>query len=206
MNYSPLKIIGSVFGLAIIITIAITIYLGITRAGTYKVSIVIAPADSQVAVDGHIANDDTLYLKPGEHTYTVSRPDFRSYSDTITVTDSGEQYISAALEPINDAGRTYASQVDSEYSKVLEIGGIAAEQRGEKFTDKNPITKDLPYSNMLFSIGYRLDPSDTSGDSIIVTIDSSDVYRENAITQLKNLGYNPAEYNIEFTDLENPFL
>lgn len=206
MNDSPLKIIGSIFALAIVVAIAITVYLGITRAGTYKVSIIIAPADSQVTIDGHKVSGDTIYLAPGEHTYTVSRSDFRSYSDTVTITDNGEQYISAALESINDAGRAYASQVDSEYSKVLEIGGITAEQQGEKFTDKNPITKDLPYSNMLFSIGYRLDPSDASGSSIIVTIDSSDVYRENAITQLKNLGYNPAEYNIEFTDLENPFL
>lgn len=202
------KTLIMLFFIVVVIVIAIALYFGITRSGTAKVSIVVAPADATVLVDGHKVSGDHVYLTEGEHTYLVSRDDFRSYGDSIDVStdDSSEQYISAALVASNDTGREYAASVPDEYSAVLEVGGTEAQKRGEAYAKQHPITTKLPYTNPLFTIGYKSDQSQPDSDEIILTIRAVSVYRDNAINQIENWGYNPADFNIEFINEENPFL
>lgn len=202
-------IIKSVVGICIIaavLIIALATYFSITQADTRVVSIVVAPKDAEVTIDGRKVSGDRIRLTLGDHNYTVSRGDFRSQAGTITVIESEDLYISAALDPVNDAGRAYAATLDNQYSAVAAVGGGEATRRGEVFEAKNPIVAKLPYTNPLFMIGYRTDTSDPSGNSIIVTIHAPDIYRDNAVTQIRNWGYNPAEYNLQFINEENPFL
>lgn len=196
-----------VFVFVVVLIIAWAIFTAITQSGTKSISVVIAPVDATLVVDGRRVDSGSLRLTYGSHEYVISRGDFRSEAGTIDVTnDKNEQSITAALTPINDAGKKYAATIPDQYSAVSTSAGGETSSRGEMFADKNPIVKHLPYTNPLFSIGYRIDPDNPSGDSIIVSIDAPDVYRNNAVTQIQNWGLNPAMYDIEFVGEENPFL
>lgn len=208
IRLNPVKIAVIAIVSIIVLVTALAVYNAIVYTGRYKVSVVVAPANSTVEVDGHRVNGEVIHLTPGQHTYIVSHENFRSVAGTITVVEKtdAEQTIIAGLEPINSDGEVYMDSIPEEYIAVETAGGIAADAKGDEFATKNPITRQLPYTNPLFTIGYRNDQEDKSGDAIIITIRAPSIYRDNAVTQIRNWGYNPANYNIEFVDERNPFL
>jgi hypothetical protein len=177
-----------------------------SNTGRVEVALIKAPSDSNVVVDGKEVSGSTIYLSPGTHSYIISRNDFRSVAGTVEVKEgSVGNTITGILEPTTQVGEDIYSKSTQEYAVAESAAGAAAEARGEAEADENPIIGLLPYTNLLFTIGYRADPSDTTGKSIILEIDASPTYRDAAITQLSAWGYNPAEYKINFKGEENPF-
>jgi hypothetical protein len=90
-------------------------------------------------------------------------------------------------------------------SKATAGPELPSPAKTSSFADENPIINDLPYENLIYSIGYRIDPSDPSHNSIILTIDAPEGTRNAAVQQIRDMGYDPTEYKIEFKDYKNPF-
>jgi len=63
----------------------------------------------------------------------------------------------------------------------------------------------LPYDNLVYTIGYQADPSDPTGQSVIIDIDAAEGYRNAAVDKIRELGYDPADYKITFEGYVNPF-
>lgn len=209
MNRNPSIVIKSIVITFIILVIGILVYFfwhNSSVSGKYPVSIVVAPQDTTVIINGtKTTGDSEIYLAPGSYEYTVSRDNFKTITDTITVTDATSDYtIIAPLTPANEEGEKIMASKISEFTELEGTASSQASKEGAKFQEKNPIIKDLPYKNMLFTIGYRADTKNSDND-IIITIHASPIYYDAAITQIRNLGYNPAEFNIEIIGEENPF-
>ena len=203
-TYIKMAAIGFVVIVALII--AYFIWHSSSISGKYPVSIVVAPQDATVMIGGVNIKGDKTYLAPGIYEYTVSRENFQEEKGTIIINDSRSTYsIIAPLNPANEQGEEILTEKITEFTKLEGFASTEAADEGEAFRKKNRITADLPYKNLLFTIGYRADTTVEDENAIVVTIHASPSYYDAAITQISNLGYNPAEYKIEIIGEENPF-
>lgn len=195
------------FIVVILAMIGYVVYMQIQNNGKQRVTVAVAPANSRVEIDGNTTKNKEVLLTPGKHTYKVSYNGFRTITGELDVrTDGTQTALVAGLMPETAEATSLYNKITDEYTAIEIIAGQNAEENGVAFIDKNPITRQLPYKNMLFTIGYRTDPADPTGDSIIVTIDAPAIYRTEAVTQITNWGYNPVDYKINFINESNPFV
>lgn len=90
-----------------------------------------------------------------------------------------------------------------DYEQTDRIGGIDS-PLDKILVGKYPIVKDLPVDGIIFKLGYRIDESDASGESIKLTIAAdSPQGRMAALREIKAHNTNPLDYKIEFTNFES---
>jgi hypothetical protein len=176
-----------------------------TKPNMQPVVVNVVPSDAKVTANGTELKNGTAYLTPGVYSIEVSRGGFKTEKTTILVGDPNTASIDVALTPVSDSAIEWKKSHDSLYYDYEGRVGERAAQEGVAFTALNPITSKLPFENLLYTIGYRADPSDSSGNSIIVEIDASRGYRNAAINEIRNLGYDPTMFKINFRDYESPF-
>lgn len=197
-------------GIAAVIIVVVAllgygIYKQMSTAGEIAVTVSVAPGDAQVTVDGKNVAAGTIYLKPGKtYPVKVSKDGFKTFSGNQYI-DATSNKITVALAPASDAAQKWVQDNQSQYTSVEGQAGAQENAVGEEFTNKNPITSDLPLENLIYTIGYKRDNSDPSGNSIILTIDAAQGYRNGAIQAIHNLGYDPSKFKIEFYNYTNPF-
>lgn len=203
---------------ALIIT-AIIIFIGISlfaivfgllqyteRQGKTAVTFHTIPSDATIVVDNKkITSGSTTYLKEGNYSYTVSRDGFTEQTRSLSVDEYTELSQFIMLEANSRVGTQWLRDNPDKSTEFENLAGQAAVERGDVARKKNPIIDDLPLKNLLFTIGYKNDTSDPSGNSIIVTVRSPEQYRQDAITRLSTLGHNLSDYKFEFYDMEDPF-
>lgn len=190
------------FGTLILALIA---YFLTTNIGKNQVAIYTLPTDASITIDGKSSVSGINYLTAGEYSIRVERRGFAPQTIVKQIVDSENTPVIVALEPVSDEGRKWLEDNSEAAAEFESKAGAAANTEGELFEQKNPIVKELPYKNYLFTIGYRVDPKDPSGQSIILEIDAPEVYRQQALTQIYNLGYDPTDYSINFRNFRNDF-
>lgn len=189
------------------ILLIFTIYLAMTTIGhTGKTAISLSafPDDMTITIDGKNVKVGTLYFAPGTYRLEAKKQGYDSYAKTI-VLDKDKQTIAIILTPNSEEAFEYGNKNEAAYRKVQAQGEVAAAEAGKLFSKLNPITKDLPYRTFFYSLGYRMDQADPSGNSIILEIDAAEGYRQSAIYRIRQLGYDPTDFTINFRDYENPF-
>ncbi len=183
--------------------ISYNVFILSTRAGKTKVEVVVVPKDATIQVNGE-GMRPPLYLAPGEYTFSASKTGFTTLQQTKVISEK-DITLTMPLAAESDEAKKWADQNQQQYAELEGIAGKIANQEGEALSDQHPIIQALPYSNFFYTIGYRNDLSDPSGNSIIITIDAITGYRNAAIKQIRELGYDPAQYKIEFKNYESPF-
>jgi len=201
-NSNLLKIIIiSIFAIAVVYFL----YISIARLDKVAVHLETFPADTKVVIDDKNFKRGTIYLEPGVHTINASHSEFKSYSETIEINSETTSF-AIMLDPSTDKGREMLNTTHRrDYDRARELSYKIKGEEGARFSEENPITKVLPDKSFIYSIGYIGDQSDPSGNSIIVTIDANEGYRQAALNRIHQLGYDPTDLNILFRDYENPF-
>lgn len=192
--------------IAVLIVLGAMFYGGIKNQGKVSIKLLSVPTDAQIKINGVIFPVGDVYLAPGPYKIEASKQGFDNYSYTTNVLDKSGQSVVVLLYPNTPETEKWAADNKKLYTDLENIAGQQASDQGFDYQKKNPIVADLPYSNYLFTIGYRTDPSDLSGDSIIIDIVSSPSRREEAIQQIRNMGYDPVNYKINFNNYRNPFI
>lgn len=202
-RYKTIIIIISIFILGFV---AYSIYTLIDRVNKQAVIVYKLPSDMIVTANNIKLKQGKVYLEPGEYSIKATRSGFeeKEYKTTITK-NNNEPIIDIALTPVSQTAKKWAEENASLYNEYSGRQSEKALQEGRKFFEANPIANSLPYENLLYTIGYRLDPKDISNNSIILEIDASTGYRNAAIDQIFRLGYNPTDYKINFRNYESPF-
>jgi PEGA domain-containing protein len=198
------RLIVSIVFLIIIGLIGYAIYLQVSRIGKIPIIIAAVPSDTKVVIDGQTTSSGTFYVKPGTYTVTGKKDGFADFSHSVYIKDAN-QLIAVPLEAVSDEARSWAEKNISDYNNLEGKVGSVVNQEGEAFRSKNPIVDLLPFSNYIYTIGYSADTSDPSGNSIILQINASEGYRQAAINQIRQWGYDPTEFIIKFNDYKNPF-
>lgn len=206
-TYSNKKIIRLIIALFLVVIVAIVLY-SINQynyqAGKIEIIINTVPKDAKVIIDGKNYSDGKNYIVTGEYKISVQKDGFKTVEYTQNIFKPGDE-INIALTPESDSAKQWAKENKKLYSIFSNIVSLKAQKDGEAFRLINPIVNKLPDTNYLYSIGYKLDNNDKAGNTIIITIDSSQQYRQSAISKIESLGYNLADYNYEFINFNNPF-
>jgi hypothetical protein len=197
------KIISVVIVLLILGVVGYISSIAIGRIGKQPVTVYIVPSDATLTANGTSMSQGTAYLKPGTYTIQASKTGFTSYKNTVVVGNPNTAIIDIALEGTTPSTTQWEKDNQSLYLAREGRAGLEANQNGEAFTARNPIISDLPYDTPIYTIGYRADPNDAS--SIILTIDAAEGDRNAAVQQIRNFGYDPTNFTIEFTNYTSPF-
>lgn len=190
--------------LVIVALIGYGIYTQVIKMGKAQVTVSVAPNDAAVTLDGKSISTGTLYLEPNKnYTFSASKSGYVNQTTKKYVT-STDNFVGFELLP--SGGATDWSKQDlSPYLQIEQQGGKAANQKGQALTDKYPIIDSLPIENYIYTIGYIADPSDPTNNSIILTVDAAQGYRNGAIQAIRDLGYDPSKFKIKFYNYTNPF-
>ena len=89
------------------------------------------------------------------------------------------------------------------YLLVTQPHRDAIVQHQESIVEAQPIIKDLPFKDPYFTISYKT-LSRSSNDIIVTVYTTSPRYRYFALKYLKDHGYDPVDYTVEFVDFKNP--
>ena len=169
------------------------------------VTIYIVPKDAKVFVNNSEIVGNRTNLANGTYTLRVTKDGFTAYENKLII-DDNNKYIDIALAPESEDAKKWAEKNVSLYLEHEKTVESNIKESGKEFLDVNPIAAKLPIKNYTYSIGYILDQGDTTGKSIIVTVDSYDGYRNAAIKSILDQGFDPGEYAIRFKNLNNPFV
>jgi len=187
------------------VIIGITSFMAIDRSGKIAVQVSIIPRDATFSINSQsYSTDTTVYLKEGEYQIKAAKDGFAAV-DEKTYISQNNKTLTLSLAPQSDEAKTWAENNADQYRQNEGISGEASAETGESFREKNPIVNELPYKNLLYTIGYRADPADKTGNSIIITIDTFEGYRQAAIYRIQQMGFNPADYKYEFKNHKDPF-
>lgn len=174
----------------------------IGRIGKLPLQISTVPSDASITIDGSRYLNGTVWIKAGKYDITVEKSGFQTQKKSITVSDQKDKNVVAtSLVAQSDEAKKWADQHKDEYSKNEQYGAIEADQAGKYFSEKNPITDKLPFKDPYFTISYQA-RDDLSIKLIIDT--PSPRYRFYAVEKIRELGYDPTDFEIEFTDFHNP--
>jgi hypothetical protein len=203
---NKLRAVLFLIGIIVLLLIGYFIYITTTRQGKTAVDVIAVPGDAAITLNNVKVTSGTIYLKAGEYKVKATKEGFADFSSTISVKDGlSGQSISVPLTPVSDIAKKWAQDNQDRYTELEARAGESVQKQGDFFLEKNPITAKLPSDSLLFSIGYITDPSDPTGNSIILEIDAGEGYRQAAIYQIFQWGYNPADFKINFKNYKNPF-
>lgn len=199
-----IRIIILLLAIIIVSIISYSIYQINYRAGKIEVTINTVPKDAKVIINNQNYYDGENYIVAGEYNIVVKKDGFKTVELSQNIINNGDE-INIALDAESDSAKAWATKNKQLYADFTNIVSEKANKDGVTFKAINPIVNKLPYINYLYSIGYKLDSVDKTGKSIIITVNSSEQYRQAAILQIKSWGYNLADYNYEFINFNNPF-
>lgn len=173
-----------------------------TRSGKVGVTFSIVPGDAKLSVNGQGSGKGTQWLTAGTYTVKVEKDGFETLEKNIIVSDQKARNVAAiSLIPESDEAKRWAEKHQAQYKNNEEFGSIEAQENGQYLRSRHPIIDVLPYKDPYYSIAYKLN----NDQSITLTIDTpSPRYRYFAVQKIRELGYNPTDYAIEFKQFTNP--
>lgn len=195
------RIIRAVILLLVALFLWTTITL-IGRIGKVPVTIAVVPSNAAITLNSQTYQDGTVWLPAGTYAVSLSRDGFAAQKQKVVITaEKSENVIAASLVPESDAAKQWAEEHQKDYKDNERYGAKQASANGDYFTTKNPITKQLPFTDPYYKIAY------TSGDDNTITLTvttTSPRYRFYALEKIRQWGYDPTDFVIDFKDFTNP--
>lgn len=200
------RIVTAIIAVLILGLIGYAAYIAISRAGKEPVSVYLIPNDATLTIGDQQYRAGTAYIKPGTYDITATRDGFESYSDTITIDQQNTAAVDISMTPVTEEAIRWAEENEDLYSAFQARTGERAGEFGQQIREQFPIASKLPFKNYIYSIGHRLKNIDNPSEGIIIVISTITGYREAALDKIRELGFEPTDYEIEFNDnYENPF-
>lgn len=200
------KQVGILAACAVLVGLLLySVYTSIDRSNKISLEIDFVPNDAAVYINERKVGRGTIYLDPGTYKVTASRDGFSDFVDSslIVNNDSPKRFYAIKMRADSDEARKWLADNQEAVNRITKLGYKALDERNVYLSERNPITKHLPYKNFLYSIGHHADPANP--DDIIIDIDAPEGYRQAALYKIRELGDDPTDLNIVFREYENPF-
>lgn len=209
-NNLPKYCLWLFFGFGLMVATIYTIY---RLVFSVEISFEVAPRDAEVLLNGKKitleSNRATRRVRPSEYKIEIKRDEFYNFEKTYNAKFGEKIQVLIALEEINPDGDYYQNNPDegSIWQKQADAE-FAADQK--TFFEKYPIGKILPKKISKYTenygeyIEYRLDykapnlEKDEKMNIIITETDYECNNKDDAIKYIKDQGYNPDDYTIEY--------
>lgn len=204
-------------GLVVVVLGGLVIYLGLwrakqnNRAKTATITVTAAPHDSKVTLNGHSAVVGQNHVAPGDYVVLINHDGFVGISKSVTATDGKDTPVGFALVPNSSATANW-------YQTHPDDSAIAATITNSQYSSsvannkaKGPITNLLPYvagggesaGSNDFTIAADPDSPDENNPIIYIEADS-DTAKQDALTWIKNQGYDPNRLNLKYISTTDP--
>lgn len=199
------KVIATTIFIVIVALIAYGLYIVVSRTGKEPVTIFMIPSDTTLTIGGEQHRSGTAYLKPGTYDISATREGFETHEDTITINQPNNTEIDISLFPVSDEAKQWVEENSDLYKDFQVRTGVQANEFGAEMGERFPITNHLPTGNFIYTIGNSLKNPDNPTEGIVLEIDAITGYREAALDRIRELGFDPTDYEIKFNNYENPF-
>ncbi len=198
-NTTKNKLITFSIILVLIVAILYGIFVFFSRNDKTILTIQSAPARVNLTLNDKRINrfNGTVHLDPGTYNIVIDREGFESYTDTITVNEENIN-LQVGLTPLTADARNIAERESQRYTDLEAIAGEQAALKGQEIRLENPIITVLPHKSVLYTIDYSIEED----ENVVIEISANTANnRSQAIKKIKNLGYEPSDYYIKFTNL-----
>jgi hypothetical protein len=196
------KEVAASFALLFALLVIYAAATAISHIGKVRLYVRTVPSDAVITVAGKQIGNGDFYTDPGTYKITVSRTGFATTSSDVIVTDKKDQNVFAtSLTPVSDDAKKWADKHQDDYTNNEQYGAMQAKQTGQYMQRQNPIIAQLPYQDPYYQIAYRT----TDNQNITLTITTpSPRYRYAAVQKIRDMGYDPTDFVIDFVDYKNP--
>lgn len=186
--------------------IVYNIVVAFTRIGEIKVSINVIPKDAKVSVDGKFFSQKTAYLGEGKHTFSASADGWETDTQKISISkDLHDVYLLPA--PKSDVAIKWLQDNPAVQQQREAYGGINFARLNDQALKDNPVLSILPRDDPTGPYDIDYGPSPTKSGDFVITISYSTAgSRQKALTWLKQQGYDPTDFDIQYADYVNPLL
>lgn len=202
-----LLIVLGILGLLFVISFVFSM----RDAGKATVEIFVIPEDAKVQANGEDIGSGRQKLKPGNYTFSATKDGF-SKDEYTTVVDEEGASIYLLPVPKSEEALQWLEDNPEIVAEREALAGERASVNGAAFNKANPIVSVLPYSTYEplngiegpFSIDYGPTDERPNGIFLVVTTVSPNG-RQNALTWLREQGFDPVDYDIQFPDYPGLF-
>lgn len=172
---------------------------------TATITVTAAPSDSGVKINGGSAQLGANSVSPGRYVVTISRSGFASVTKTIDVASGQNALVGFALAP-------NSSKTADWYQTHPDDTAIAQKITDPKYNSsiavvKNPqpFTDLLPYvaGGFEFTVAEDPDPDNINNPLIWIEGDTPQA-QQDALTWIKNQGYDPSKMNLKYSTTTDP--
>lgn len=176
-----------------------------TRVGHVEVNAIVVPSDSKVSYDHGLISNGTNYLRPGKHTVTISRDNFKTSSyDIVVKPDTSE--ISISTSPSNKEGERYLADNPEENQRYEVVGYSMRKQASDEMIEKYPQVPNLPHRHFsrtsVYTVSYG--GADINNTPILVVTNSSTQGRKDALQWIKDNNFDINSIIINYDDYDSP--
>lgn len=201
------KPILAVIAIFIMGLISYNIAILISRIGKIPVTVMYAPFDSTVMINGKIYNNNkTHYLSPGNYHIEASREHFQTMTMDYNLEQNSEEiFFVGGLLPEDDEGVAIAKARNNEFLSVENFGSAEATKSANNLFEIAPIAQYLPINFKTYSVSYNYD--DQGEFFVELVLKQGLNSASSAIATLYNLSQeiSPASYRVIVRDYEDPF-
>lgn len=201
MSMRTKRIILLVVGLFVILVL-VMVLSATSKSGKVKMDFLLAPSKANVTVNGKIVGK-TVYEKPGTYKVSVSRDGYNTYNTEVTLDkNEPEKTVAIGLVPRTLEAQREISKFEADYKRVQVQSSKKVNQAGQAQQDKYPIMASLPYRSSIYNIEYG---KTDKQEFVIQVFAKTPATRQIALAKIRDWGYDPSNYTIQFVDLKNPF-
>ncbi len=193
-------------GIMVALLVVYLVAINLSRSGKTAVIIDVAPSDSTVTVDGKEVGAGKIYFSPGNYSFNASRPYFEDDKVSVSVkAKGGEVFVDLLPEAKSDEAKLFLEENPDVQAAREVVGGHRANSKGLQIEKQTPLITKLPFTSIdgPFTIDYGPSPTRKNGTFLIVS-DSSPEGRVAALKWIRQQGYDPTDFEIQFDDFVNP--
>ena len=173
-----------------------------------SIIIEVAPTDATVTINGNKAKIGKNLANSGTYQIGASREGFEPYTKTIKVGNDEDAYAGLVLYPKESEFSNWYLDNRSEAENAESISGKNSDIVATQNKQNSPLITRLPAIYRPFSIDYgksKKYPNDPGKIAIYIkALNPAD--RQSALRWIENRGFNPADYEIVFSNYRNPFM
>ena len=189
------------------VAIGVTVWL-LFRKGTGNLSLVIAPASSEIIIDGkNYTGRNNIKLEVGVHEITVDKFGFEQNTQTIEIKEAEETIFYVALEPIIQITQSWYDEHSEDAENRVLINEKNAEQSFISAIEDYPGIAELPYEGSNFKLSYiRCVPVEVYEEDCVLIDAKNKTARIMAINYFKdNIDADLGKYYFVYDESGNPF-
>ncbi len=175
-----------------------------SRVGEVRTSIDVVPENATISVDGKQVSNKTVYLKPGEYTFSASADGWSTDTQKVSV-NTDQSRVVLLPEPQSEEIKKWLRDNPDVQHKREELGGQKFNTLGGEEVKNNPLIAVLPHTNVSPPFSIDFGPSKLrKGKVFLIISDASPNGRSAALDWIRQNDEDPTDYEIVFSGFINP--